>query len=106
MEHNAEEQSLESEWAQPVQELDDPRQECQTCSVLHRQLQRWLHEFRTPLSPIIGFSTMLLESETLSTEQRQQAEAIYQNSQVLLRVINAFADGMDSENRLTSSLEQ
>ena len=106
VEHNTEEHSLESEWAQRVQELDDSRQECQTCSTLHRQLQRWLHEFRTPLSPIIGFSTMLLESETLSAEQRQHVEAIYQSSQVLLRAINTFADGMNPEHRRTSSLER
>jgi signal transduction histidine kinase len=106
VEHNAEKQSLESEWVQRVQELDDSRQECQTCSVLYRQSQRWLHEFRPPLSPIIGFSAMLLESDTLNAEQRQHAEAIYQNSQVLLRAVNAFAEGINPEHRHTSLLEQ
>lgn len=103
--HNAEEQSLESEWARRVQELNDSRQACQTCSALRRQLQRWLHEFRIPLSPIIGFSTMLLESEALSAEQHQHVEAIYQSSQVLLRAINTFADEMTPEHHRTSSLE-
>ena len=51
------------------------------------------HEIRTPLNAIVGFSSLLAESDDLSAEERQMAiDLINANSQSLLVTINDILD--------------
>ena len=51
------------------------------------------HEIRTPLNAIVGFSSLLAESDDLSTEERQMdIDLINENSQSLLVTINDILD--------------
>ena len=51
------------------------------------------HEIRTPLNAIVGFSSLLAESDDLSAEERQMAiDLINENSQYLLVTINDILD--------------
>lgn len=51
------------------------------------------HEIRTPLNAIVGFSSLLAESDDLSAEERQMAiDLINENSQSLLVTINDILD--------------
>ncbi|HPM90681.1 MAG TPA: PAS domain S-box protein [Tenuifilaceae bacterium] len=45
------------------------------------------HEIRTPLNAIIGFSSLLSDSDLSLTERRNLSEIIYRNSNDLLRLI-------------------
>lgn len=46
------------------------------------------HELRTPLNAILGFSELLVDSESLDEEQRQQLEIIHRSGTHLLKLIN------------------
>jgi PAS domain S-box-containing protein len=54
------------------------------------------HELRTPLNSIIGYSEVMLmnfeEDLAASAEERQDIQAIYENGQHLLRLINDILD--------------
>lgn len=51
------------------------------------------HEIRTPLNAIVGFSSLLAESDDLSAEERQMAiDLINENSQSFLVTINDILD--------------
>lgn len=51
------------------------------------------HEIQTPLNAIVGFSSLLAESDDLSAEERQMAiDLINENSQSLLVTINDILD--------------
>ncbi len=51
------------------------------------------HEIRTPLNAIVGFSSLLAESDDLSAEEQQMAiDLINENSQSLLVTINDILD--------------
>ena len=56
-------------------------------------LSNMSHEIRTPLNAIVGFSSLLAESDDLSAEERQMAiDLINENSQSLLVTINDILD--------------
>lgn len=65
-------------------------------------LTDWDHEFRIPLSPIIGFSKLLLKTE-LDSNQQKYVQKIQIHSQILLNELNKFRDEMiaDDDNELS-----
>lgn len=51
------------------------------------------HEIRTPLNSIVGFSSLLIQNEDLSAEERRDfIEIINTNCQLLLKLINEILD--------------
>ncbi|MCB9421213.1 MAG: GAF domain-containing protein [Ardenticatenaceae bacterium] len=67
------------------------------------------HELRTPLNSIIGFSKVILKGidGPLTTEQKDDVTAIYENGQMLLALINEILDMAKIEaGRMTVTMEQ
>jgi len=60
-----------------------------------------MHEMKTPLVPILGYSEILKNSKGLTKEQRKYAEMIYNNS---LRAVNLSKKLFDISKVRTSSL--
>ncbi len=56
------------------------------------------HEFRTPLTLIIGPLETMLASQTLSSEQKLQLEMMLRNARRLLRLINQLMDMRKIDN--------
>ncbi len=56
-----------------------------------------VHEFRTPLSSIIGYSTVMLKVDYPPDEQQTAIEIIQKSGHHLLMVINTFFDFMEIE---------
>lgn len=52
-------------------------------------MRQWHHEFRTPLSTIIGFPLLMLEN-TSSDEDREAYEAILTSGELMSRTIDRF----------------
>ena len=50
------------------------------------------HEIRTPMNAILGFSSILLETENINEETKQYLEIIARNSEQLLALINDIVD--------------
>ena len=57
-----------------------------------RFLSSMSHELRTPLNSILGFSQLLSADNTMTEEQRDNAEHIHNAGQYLLRLINDILD--------------
>ena len=56
------------------------------------------HEIRTPLNAIIGFSQVLTNSKSLSTEDKKQASIIQSSANNLLAIINDILDVSKIQN--------
>ena len=56
------------------------------------------HEIRTPMNAIIGFSSLLNESDLVEADRRQYTEIIFQSSNQLLSIINDIVDVANIES--------
>lgn len=50
------------------------------------------HELRTPLNGILGFSELLIDSDSLDEESREQIQLIFNSGEHLLSIINDILD--------------
>lgn len=60
------------------------------------------HEIRTPLGAVIGFAELLLESKSLSEEDREQVRTIIRNGRQLLKLVNEILDLSRVESKKTA----
>ena len=60
------------------------------------------HEIRTPLGAVIGFAELLLESKSLSDEDRDQVRTIIRNGRQLLKLVNEILDLSRVESKKTA----
>ena len=60
------------------------------------------HEIRTPLNGVIGYADLLLDDETLASEQRSRVERIQSSGRALLTVVNDILDFSKVEAGLLS----
>jgi signal transduction histidine kinase len=58
------------------------------------------HEIRTPMNAIIGFSSLMNESDLQEPDRQQYTEIIYQSSNQLLSIINDIVDVANIESGL------
>jgi PAS domain S-box-containing protein len=78
-----------------VEEIQKTTQELRALDRLKSEFMASMsHELRTPLNSIIGFAEVMLMgiSGDLSTEVREDVQAIYDNGQNLLNIINDILD--------------
>ena len=57
------------------------------------------HEIRTPLGAVIGFAELLLESKSLSDDDRDHVRTIIRNGRQLLKLVNEILDLAKVESR-------
>lgn len=69
--------------AQQLKELDE---------VKDQVLANTSHELRTPLNGIVGMSEVLLEDDTLETDQKEKLEIISQCGEQLIELVNDITD--------------
>ena len=50
------------------------------------------HEIRTPLNAIVGFSSLLIDTVETTDEQKEYADIIQTNSELLLQLISDVLD--------------
>ena len=55
-------------------------------------LQNMSHEIRTPLNAIVGFSSLLIDTVETTEEQKEYADIIQTNSELLLQLISDVLD--------------
>ncbi len=57
-------------------------------------LKKLTHELRSPLASIVGYSELILQDEEveLSTETRQDIEAIYKNGNIMQEIIEKIQE--------------
>lgn len=79
---------------QTEQELIRLKDEAENSDLLKSTfLANMSHEVRTPLNSIVGFSTLLIEEETLPRESRDEfMHIISENCKLLLKLINEILD--------------
>ncbi len=77
--------------------------ECKRYELLLDSIVDWDHDFRTTLSPILGFSKLLLDTD-LDPTQREYVNKINKYSKILLSEINDFRDKMICTDRSKNNL--
>lgn len=78
-----EEKKITEQQAKELQELDEAKSRFYT---------NITHEFKTPLTLIMGPVNKLMKDDSLPTEARESHKLIYKHSQLLLRLINQILD--------------
>jgi signal transduction histidine kinase/CheY-like chemotaxis protein/ABC-type amino acid transport substrate-binding protein len=73
--------------------LDKARQQAERANASKSMfLANMSHEIRTPLNAVLGYSQLLIRSETMDSESKSQVERIYGAGQRLLHLINDILD--------------
>ncbi|MBI4679672.1 MAG: hypothetical protein HY753_00275, partial [Nitrospirae bacterium] len=88
-------ESLEKKVKERTQELEEAKLSAESASKTKSEfLANMSHELRTPLNSIIGFSEVMRDgiAGTVSSEQKEYLNDIYESGQHLLRLINEILD--------------
>jgi len=80
-----------------IQEIINEKEELAQKAIESEQLKsvflaNMSHEIRTPMNAIMGFSSILLEEESINSEQKNYLKIIEKNSKQLLVLINDIID--------------
>ena len=79
---------------QREKEMEEARKLAEEATLKESFLANMSHEIRTPLNAIIGFSDLLLQPDTVFTEEDKKlfADTIHTNNDLLLKLINDILD--------------